>query len=135
MTYLKPLPKMNPGTEGFWASAKAHQLALPWCLDCGEPHYFPQEVCPKCWGSNLEYRKVQGEGTLYSFCVLSRPPSPEFRDDVPYVLCAVDLTEGPRMIATLVDFDPERVHIGLRVRLVYDDVTPAVTLPRFTAEM
>jgi len=60
-----------------------------------------------------------------------RPPSAEFKDDVPYTVVLVELSEGPRMLSTLVDMAPDAVRIGQRVQIVYDRVTEVITLPRF----
>jgi uncharacterized OB-fold protein len=131
MTYAKPLPRITDESKPFWDSVKAHAMALPWCLDCGLPHYYPQALCPHCWSANLEYRTVSGRGTLYSFCVVARPPVPAFKEDVPYVVCVIDLAEGPRMMSTLgmpVGHEPT---VDMEVQLTYDDVVDTVTLPRF----
>jgi uncharacterized OB-fold protein len=130
MTYTKPLPRRIPEAEGFWASVKAHAIALPWCLDCNRPHYYPQGTCPFCLGPNIEYRPASGNGTIYSFSKVNRAPTADFKNDVPYTLCMVDLEEGVRIFTTLVDDDADQVRIGMPVRVVYDDVTEEVSLPR-----
>ena len=45
----------------------------------------------------------------------------------------VELEEGVRILSNLIDVEPtpEAVKIGMPVELVYDDVTEAITLPRF----
>ena len=75
--------------------------------------------------------KGSGEGTIYSFSTVYRPPSAEFKDDVPYPVVLVELSEGPRRLSPLVDAPPETVRSGQPVRIVYDRVTEAITLPRF----
>jgi uncharacterized OB-fold protein len=50
---------------------------------------------------------------------------------VPYVYAIIDLDEGLRLIANIIRTSPERVQIGLPVRVAFVDVTPAVTLPQF----
>jgi uncharacterized OB-fold protein len=52
-------------------------------------------------------------------------------EDVPYVFALVDLEEKVRMVSTIVGCVPEEVYIGMPVAVVFDDVTPKVTLPRF----
>jgi uncharacterized OB-fold protein len=55
-------------------------------------------------------------------------------DNVPYVVAVVELDDAPgvRMIANVVECDPEDVEIGKPVRVVWDDVDEYVTIPRFT---
>ena len=75
--------------------------------------------------------KGSGEGTIYSFSTVYRPPSAEFKDDVPYTVVLVELSEGPRMPRTPVELAPDAVRIGQRVQIIYDRVTEVITLPRF----
>jgi hypothetical protein len=63
--------------------------------------------------------------------VVFRPLSRAFLEDVPYVFALVDLEEKVRMVSTIVGCTPEEVYIGMPVAVVFDDVTPKVTLPRF----
>jgi uncharacterized OB-fold protein len=41
------------------------------------------------------------------------------------------LEEGVRMLTNIVGCAPQDVHIGMRVEVAFDDVTPEVTLPKF----
>jgi hypothetical protein len=43
----------------------------------------------------------------------------------------VETKEGVKMMTNIVDCDPKDVHIGMDVEVVFDDVTPEVTLPKF----
>jgi uncharacterized OB-fold protein len=50
---------------------------------------------------------------------------------VPYVFAIVELDEGPRMATNIVGIEPERVAIGMKVEVFFDDVTPEITLVKF----
>jgi hypothetical protein len=54
-----------------------------------------------------------------------------FADDVPYVLAIIELDEGWRMTSNVINIDPKDVTVGMRVEVVFDDVTPEFTLPKF----
>ena len=56
---------------------------------------------------------------------------PGFRSETPYVLLTVQLAEGVRMVAPMVENDASRLSLGLPVVLEYDDVSEEITLPRF----
>jgi uncharacterized OB-fold protein len=43
----------------------------------------------------------------------------------------VQLEEGPRLTANLVDVPNTELRIGMRVEVAFDDVTPELTLVRF----
>ena len=57
-----------------------------------------------------------------------------FKIDIPYVLLTVDLADGVRMVAPLVelvDDDASRLTLYLPVVLDYQDVSDKITLPMF----
>ncbi|MEA2640149.1 MAG: uncharacterized protein QOF51_1543, partial [Chloroflexota bacterium] len=72
-----------------------------------------------------------GKGHVYSYTVNHQPAHPAFANDVPYVLAIIQMDEGWRMDSNVVNTDPEAVRIGLRVGVVWDDVTPEFSLPKF----
>jgi len=54
---------------------------------------------------------------------------------IPYVLAVVALDGAPgvRLISNIVGADPEAVWIDMPVRVVWDDLGPGVSIPRFVA--
>jgi uncharacterized OB-fold protein len=56
---------------------------------------------------------------------------PGFVPDIPYATVIIGLAEGVRMVSRILDLDPEQLRVGLPVEVVFDDVTPEVTLPKF----
>jgi uncharacterized OB-fold protein len=76
--------------------------------------------------------KASGRGTVYSWIVVERPiPAEVYGDDVPYVVALIELDEGVRLPSNLIDCAPAEITGGLAVEVVFDDVTPEVTLPKF----
>jgi len=45
----------------------------------------------------------------------------------------VELEEGVHLISNLVDFDPEKIEIGMAVEVVFEEVNDEITLPKFKA--
>jgi len=131
MSGAKPLPPIDDDTRAWWDGLHRGVLLLQHCRACGHVQVYQRAMCGCCLGGDLEHREASGEGTIYSFSTVYRPPSAEFKDDVPYTVVLVELSEGPRMLSTLVDMAPDAVRIGQRVQIVYDRVTEAITLPRF----
>jgi uncharacterized OB-fold protein len=131
--YAKPLPQPDPVTKPFWDSVKAHAMRIQRCGDCGLWVFFPRALCPACLGDSLVWTPVSGRGTVHAFTIPHRHPSAAFQPDLPYVVALVDLEEGARMLTNRVGVAPdsESVRIGTPVEVVYDDVTPEVTLPKF----
>ena len=129
--YEKPLPVVDAESRPFWDAAKAHKFVLQQCADCSRYIYYPRVVCPHCFGERIEWKDASGEGTIYSFTVARRGAGPAFKEDAPYVVALIDLKEGPRMMSNIVTDDVDVVRIGQQVRMVYDDVTEEITLPKF----
>jgi uncharacterized OB-fold protein len=131
--YRKPLPvPLHAETSRpFWEAAKRHELLMPRCRLCDRLFFYPREVCPVCLRSEIDWQRVSGRGRLHSYTVIHQPANPAFRGDVPYVYALVQLDEGPRMIANLVDCPLDAVRIDMPLVATYDDVTPEVTLVKF----
>ena len=132
--YNKPLPTPSVVSQPFWDAAKEHRLVYQRCRACGARVFYPRDVCPgpDCFGvGTLEWVESSGRGWVYSFTVSHQPAHPGFVADVPYVLAIVELNEGWRMNTNIVNADPKDIAIGSPVEVVWDDVTPEFTLPKF----
>jgi len=128
--YAKPLPVPDGDTKPYWDAAKEHRLMIQRCQDCQRAIFYPRSVCPHCMSDRLEWIQASGRGTIYSYTVVHRSPA-AFKDDVPYVVALIDLAEGVRMMSNVVACAPSDVRIGAAVEVVFDDVTPEITLPKF----
>lgn len=127
----KPLPRVTPDNRPFWDACRAHRLDLPWCRDCGRPHLPPGPVCPFCLSERLEWRTASGRGRISSWVVVHKDWFPAFRADIPYNVVQVELAEGPRLTANLVDMRNQDLAVGLPVEIVFDDISVEMTMPRF----
>lgn len=131
--YTKPLPVPQPESDFYWEKARAHELWLMQCDDCRATYFYPRPICPQCFSRNTAWVQSSGRGTLYTFAVVHRAPHPGWRDDVPYVVAMVELEGGARIPTNLVEVEPDPavLKVGMPVEVVFDDVTDAVTLPKF----
>lgn len=129
--YKKPLPYIHDETKPFWDRTKKHELWIQHCKDCERFYFYPRSFCPHCLSYNVEWTRATGKGKIYSFTVAHRPASPEFQPDIPYNITLVELEEGVRLMSNIVECDNEDLQIDLPVEVVFDDVTPEITLPKF----
>jgi uncharacterized OB-fold protein len=88
-------------------------------------------VCPECLSANLQWIKVSGKGTVYSYTIAQAPTHPAFAEDIPYVIAIVELAEGPHLTTNITGCKPEEVRVGMSVVATFDDVTPEMTLVKF----
>lgn len=129
--YNKPLPLVHEETQPFWEGTKRHELVIQKCRDCGKFRFYPRAICPHCFSYNTEWTKVSGRGKIYSFTIAHRAASPVFRQDIPYNIAIIELQEGVRMMSNIVECRNEDLKVDMPVEVVFDDVTPEITLFRF----
>ena len=131
--YVKPLPVPEVETEPFWAACKEHRLDIQQCDGCGTFVFYPRAICPHCHSTSLTWRTSNGVGKVHTFSVVRQSAAPGFRDEVPYVVAVVEIDDagGVQIMSNLVNVDPADVHIGMPVKVRFEDVTPEITLPKF----
>ncbi|HJM88614.1 MAG TPA: Zn-ribbon domain-containing OB-fold protein [Dehalococcoidia bacterium] len=127
----KPLPTPDFDTEPFWTALKEHELRLQRCADCEKAYFYPRSLCPHCWSDNVQWERMSGRGTVYTYTIVRRAPHRAFTDDVPFVIAVVELEEGPRMPVNLVDCPVDDVRVEMAVEIVFEDINDEITMPRF----
>ena len=129
----KPRPDLNDAaTAPYWEAAARHELVLPCCGGCGLVFFPPREVCPSCWSDEIAWQQMGGGGTVWTYTEVHVAFYDDtWADDVPYVVAVVELDEGPRLLANIVEADVDRLAIGDRVEVVFEDRSEGVTLPVF----
>lgn len=131
MSYDKPIPVLHGEERIYFEEARNHRLVYQRCDDCGAAVFYLRTVCPSCTSESLSIVAAAGNGEIYSFTTHYRAANPSFADDVPYTIVLVDMPEGIRVLADLVECPPEQVRVGMAVEVLFDDVTEELTLPRF----
>ena len=105
----------------FWQSVDRRAMELPYCGACERYHFYPRPVCPECWSDDLDWRAVSGRGTVWSYTVVrfAHGAHEGWKMRVPYAVALIELEEGVRMMANVVDCPVESVRSGMRVELNY----------------
>ncbi len=129
--YQRPLPKRRGLAGEFYEHCKRHELRFQRCSECRTWRHIPRDMCARCGSFAWKWAKSSGKGTLFSWTTAMQPMLPQFADLVPYSPAIVELEEGVRMVSWIVDVEPGELRLGLPVDVVFDDVTPDVTLPKF----
>lgn len=104
---------------------------MQFCQKCSNWIWYPRASCPECGNrEGIEWRKMSGEGKLYSFTIIRQviDNSPAFQKDIPFAIGLIELEEGPRIYSNVKGND---LKIGDALRAYYEDVTPEFTLPKF----
>jgi uncharacterized protein len=135
-----PLPDVTwEPTAEYWAGAARGELRLPACTACGRFRWYPEEVCRHC-GERVpvSWTTVSGQGTLFSWVVVTHAFLRPFAPKVPFVSALVAVDEDPavRLPTQIVDCEPEGLAFEMPVMvtfrpLTFEGVTGAVMAPLF----
>ena len=109
-------------SQDFFEALEAGVLIGSHCLDCGTKSIPQRQICPKCLGSRTEIVEYSGKGFLAAFTVVYVPSSMManngFDSKNPYCVGIVELDEGPKISAQILDVDlsnPESISIGTKL--------------------
>ena len=129
----KPLPVVTDLKRPFWRGAREGRLMIQKCPRCGTVNFHPKPWCIECGCRELEWKQMKPTGTIYSFTV-SRSVAMNYRgwqDELPVVLCLVDIDEGARMYAQLKEVRSEDVQVGMRVQALFEPICEEYGIPVF----
>jgi uncharacterized OB-fold protein/acyl dehydratase len=125
----RPRPSINRDNAFWFEGAKAHQLLIQRCTGCETLRHPPGPACPSCRSFDWDAVEASGRGTVYSFTVNHYPKVPAF--DYPLAVGLIELEEGVRVVANIVDIAPDAIEIGAPVEVVFTDFDDELTLPQF----
>lgn len=122
-----PMPEITELNRPFWDALRQGQLLVQRC-SCGHAWLPARRECPSCLQPGATWERVSGRGRLYSWVVYHTAYHPAFADRLPYAVALVELDEGPRLLAGVVD-DPSQLRgdapVELLVRWEDDLAVPA----------
>jgi len=95
-----------------------YRLIASKCKKCGKTYYPPRKVCVKCKSTEMELVQLPREGKVVNYTVIYYPPR-GFEQEAPYVVGVVELKDGTRVLAQIVDVKPEEVNIGMEVEATF----------------
>ncbi len=112
------------GVAHVWRRVKSiYSLHGNHCTTCGSYYFPPRPVCPQCRRKGvLVEHKFKGLGKIHTFTIV-RQAQDDFKLQVPYIVAQVELDEGARLTAQIVNCDIDAVHIGMRVRACFRKIT------------
>ncbi|MFH1591164.1 MAG: Zn-ribbon domain-containing OB-fold protein [archaeon] len=95
------------------------------CTACGQHHFPHRDVCRSCGDTVLRPHRFEGKGKIVTFTIIRTQGTGDTDTaeiparDVPYILAVIELDEGPKLTAQIVDCDETDVAIGQRVDMVF----------------
>lgn len=136
--YVPGIPIMSPlvdiDNQPFWDGIKKHELAFQKCTQCNNFIHPPKPMCPHCQTvDTFEWAPSCGVGHIYSYVIVGYASVAYPGMKVPYevVIVEMDHESGVRVISNMADGNPEDLHIGMPVEVVFDDISEDLTLFKF----
>ena len=127
-----PLPEPTPVSAPYWRALREHRIEIQYSPSTGRYVFYPRTLAPGTLADDLEWREIDGAGTLFTHTVAARPTGPPWAGALPQLLAVVEWDVGPKVSTELVGVAPEDIRIGMRVAPVFYDVPDTeVTLLRY----
>ena len=95
-----------------------YRLEANRCPQCDLKFFPPRLICPECRSRDLEKAKLAETGKIFTYTVIHTPPQ-QFVDQAPYAIGIVELDDGVKITAQVVDMDFDDLKVGQRVRIEF----------------
>jgi uncharacterized OB-fold protein len=117
---FRVLPALDDDNRFFWTSGEDGRLRFLRCGACGYYLHPPLPRCPVCGSRDVAPSVVSGRGTVFS-CTVNHHSWDGGTE--PYSIALVELAEqeGLRLTTNVVGCPPDEVHIGLAVRVAFEE--------------
>ena len=125
----RPLPALDDANAPFWAGARASELRLQRCRNCGVFRFPAAQTCGACRGTESDWVATSGRGAIDSFCIFHKAYFPGF--ETPYNVAVIALDEGVKLFSNVVGVANDAIRIGQRVEAAFERATDDVTLVKF----
>jgi uncharacterized protein len=128
-----PVPNPSERSRAYWDACRRGALTYQRCDGCGFIGLRTFSVCSRCLSGESRRLVSDGLGSLYSWTVVWRAPSPAFV--VPYAPAVVELDEGFYVVSAVIGCEPEDLSAGMRLSVEFHEVSDEIALPYFAPLM
>ena len=106
-------------TARYWREIpQRYRLEAGKCTQCGKIYFPPRLVCSSCKGREFETEILSEEGKVLTYTIIHTPPS-QFSDESPYAMGIVEMDNGVKVMAQIVDIPFDQLDIGTRVKIEF----------------
>ena len=110
------------GVARFWREQdNRYNLIGAKCGKCGRVYFPPPKMCKDCHRlsiGKMERHQIKGRGKVVSYTVVHEGPH-DLKMQIPYIMAIIEMDDGPRLTAQLVDCEPGDVKIDMVVEAVF----------------
>ena len=112
----------NGAVPRFWREIpQRYNIIGNQCGVCNKIYFPPRESCPFCRRKSMDKMKnikLKGRGKIVTYSIVYEAPE-QFEGQAPYPIAIIELEEGPRITAQIVDCDIREVKIGMDVESTF----------------
>ena len=106
----------------FWREIpQRYNLIGNQCQVCNKVYFPPRETCPYCRRKSMgkmKDLKLSGKGKIITYTIIHEAPE-NFEGQAPYPMAIIQLDEGPKLTAQIVDCKLEDIKIGMKVKSTF----------------
>ena len=113
-------------TKPFWDAARERKLLIQYCPDSDRYQFYPRPYDLATGSDNVQWVEASGTGVVHSMTTVHLKVSELL--EPPYVVALIELDEGVRMTANVIDGP---CHIGDRVEVTWHERDGLPPLPMF----
>ncbi len=119
MNLFMPIP--NADTENFYNGWKERKLVFHKCMQCGNIIWPFSIACPECLNMKTKLVELKGRGKIYTYTIFNVPFHREFKDKIPYAVAVVQLDEGPKLVANIINTPFDLIECDSPVEIVWQE--------------
>ena len=130
----RQVPVPTRTSAPFWDAGKRGKFLLQYDPVAKKYQFFPRPVSIYSGSDKMEWREASGRGTLVARTNV-QVPHRGFEKLVPFVLAAVNLEEGVRVVARLIGVSYDQAKHGMKVRICWEDLSDGARMFAFEPDM
>ncbi len=127
----KLIPEMNDISKPYWDAAQREEFLLQRNKKTGNYFFIPRELASDDFSPDLEWVKASGKGEIVTFSIAKSPLFESYATELPYVVAIIKLSEGPQMMSNIINCNPEDVHVGMKVKVTFEERKDGFKIPQF----
>jgi len=123
-------PIIDADTAEYWNYLRLGELRLQHCRACGRDRHPARWICPQCLSGDFEWKRLSGQGQIYSFVWYMKPLHASFLE-VPYNVAIIELDEGPQLVSGVDSVAIGELYVGRHVEARFVNMPGDWTALRF----
>lgn len=127
----RPRVTADERSQPFFDACSNRELLITRCAACSAWGAPTDARCVECGANALRWERASGRGHVHTFGVVHYAAHSGFKDEVPYNVAVVELSEGPRLNTRIVGCNNSDIQVGLPVCVTFVDAGAGILVPAF----